>query len=37
MAEFVMEAAEGNNVKWDYWMTSSSNRALDFLEDISVF
>lgn len=33
MAEFVMPFEEDNKVEWDFWMTSSSDRALDFLED----
>jgi hypothetical protein len=33
MAEFVMPYESGNKVEWDFWMTSSSDRALDFLED----
>lgn len=33
MAEFVMPYEEDNKVSWDFWMTSSSDRALDFLED----
>lgn len=32
MAEFKMPATD-NNVNMDLWMTSSSNRALDFIED----
>lgn len=32
-AEFVMPYESGNKVDWDFWMTSSSDRALDFLED----
>lgn len=35
MAEFVIEKTEG--VEFDYWYTSSSNRALDFLEDFESF
>jgi len=26
-----------NKVNWDFWMTSSSDRALDFLSDIKDF
>ena len=37
MAEFVMPHENGNNVEYDYWFTSSSNRALDFLEDFKPF
>jgi len=33
MATFEMDKNENNDVKIDFWMTSSSNRALDFLED----
>ena len=32
-AEFVMPYENGNKVEWDFWMTSSSDRAIDFLED----
>lgn len=37
MAEFVMAFEEGNKVEYDFWMTSSSNRALDFIEDFKAF
>jgi len=33
MAEFVMPFEEGNKVEYDFWLTSSSNRAIDFIED----
>ena len=33
MADFEMPYESGNKVEWDFWMTSSSDRALDFLED----
>ena len=33
MAEFRMQTTADNKVVLDFWMTSSSNRALDFLED----
>ena len=35
MAEFIIDQTEG--VEFDYWYTSSSNRALDFLEDFESF
>lgn len=35
MAEFVMNQSADNQVSFDFWMTSSSNRALDFLEDFA--
>lgn len=35
MAEFVMPFEEDNKVTWDFWFTSSSDRALDFLEDFN--
>jgi hypothetical protein len=37
MAEFVMAFEQGNKVEYDLWMTSSSNRALDFIEDFKEF
>ena len=37
MAEFVLAFEEGNKVEYDFWMTSSSNRALDFIEDFEIF
>lgn len=37
MAEFVMAFEDGNKVEYDLWMTSSSNRALDFIEDFEIF
>lgn len=33
MAEFHLAYEDGNKVDMDLWMTSSSNRALDFIED----
>jgi len=33
MAEFVLPTVADNKVNFDFWLTSSSNRALDFLED----
>lgn len=36
MAEFVLPNEAGNKVEWDLWMTSSSDRAIDFLEDFEV-
>jgi hypothetical protein len=33
MAEFKMPVNNKNNVKVEYWMSSSSNRAMDFIED----
>jgi hypothetical protein len=32
-ATFKTKSNEDNRVEWDLWMTSSSDRALDFLED----
>jgi hypothetical protein len=37
MAEFVLPHENDNKVEYDYWFTSSSNRALDFLEDFKPF
>lgn len=37
MAEFVMNHESNNKVEYDFWLTSSSNRALDFIEDFKVF
>ena len=37
MAEFVMAFEDGNRVEYDFWMTSSSNRAIDFIEDFEAF
>lgn len=37
MAEFVMPYENGNKVEYDFWLTSSSNRAIDFLEDFKPF
>lgn len=37
MAEFVMPTNEANKVSYDFWMTSSSNRAIDFIEDFKPF
>lgn len=37
MADFVLPTEADNKVEYDFWMTSSSNRALDFLEDFSHF
>jgi hypothetical protein len=37
MAEFVMAFEDGNKVEYDFWMTSSSNRAIDFIEDFEAF
>lgn len=37
MAEFALAYEDGNKVDYDFWMTSSSNRALDFIEDFKVF
>lgn len=37
MAEFVMPTTEDNNVAYDFWFTSSSNRAIDFIEDFKPF
>lgn len=33
MAFFEMKFNEDNKVQWDFFMTSSSDRSLDFLED----
>jgi len=35
MMEFVMNHTENNIVSYDFWFTSSSDRALDFLEDFA--
>lgn len=35
IAEFTMPIQENNKVEWDFWLTSSSDRALDFLENFS--
>jgi len=37
MAEFVMPFEENNKVSYDFWFTSSSNRAIDFIEDFTPF
>lgn len=37
MAEFVMPFEENNKVEYDFWFTSSSNRAIDFIEDFKPF
>jgi len=37
MAEFVQATGADNKVSLDFWLTSSSNRALDFLEDFAKF
>ncbi len=37
MAEFVLATQADNKVQFDFWMTSSSNRALDFIEDFAKF
>ena len=37
MAEFVLATESDNKVQFDFWMTSSSNRALDFVEDFAKF
>lgn len=37
MANFVMPTENDNQVDFDFWMTSSSNRAIDFIEDFEVF
>jgi len=37
MAEFVMPFKENNEVSYDFWFTSSSNRAIDFIEDFTPF
>jgi hypothetical protein len=33
MAQFILSVGKDNRVEYDFWMTSSSNRALDFIED----
>lgn len=33
MAEFVATFEDSGKVSWDFWMTSSSDRAMNFLED----
>lgn len=33
LCEFVMPYTEDDTVKYDFWYTSSSDRALSFLED----
>ena len=33
LADFSEKHRKDNKVVWDFWMTSSSDRALDFLED----
>ena len=35
MADFVMPYNEDDTVHYDFWLTSSSDRALSFLEDFS--
>lgn len=35
MAEFVMPYTEDDIVDYDFWFTSSNDRALDFLEDFA--
>ena len=37
MAEFVLPTGTGNNVEYDFWLTSSSNRAINFIEDFEGF
>jgi hypothetical protein len=37
MAEFVLPTQADNKVNFDFWLTSSSNRGLDFLEDFTKF
>jgi len=37
MAEFDMSHNKNNIVEYDFWLTSSSSRALDFLEDFTKF
>lgn len=37
MAEFALNQNEDNEVNYELWMTSTSNRALDFIEDWSAF
>lgn len=36
-ADFVMAYEEDNSVNYEFWLTSSSNRAIDFLEDFEPF
>jgi hypothetical protein len=36
LCEFVMPYNEDDKVQYEYWFTSSSDRALDFLEDFQV-
>lgn len=33
--DFIMNHTTDNRVAYDFWYTSSSDRALDFLEDFS--
>ena len=33
--DFVMNHTDDNRVNYDFWYTSSSDRALDFLEDFA--
>lgn len=35
MCEFVMPYSEDDKVSYDFWLTSSNDRALDFLEDFA--
>merc|ERR1712137_136528 len=35
MMDFVMNSTKDNRVAYDFWYTSSSDRALDFLEDFA--
>jgi hypothetical protein len=35
MMDFVMNTTKDNRVTYDFWYTSSSDRALDFLEDFA--
>ena len=35
MMDFVMNHTKDNRVNYDFWFTSSSDRALDFLEDFA--
>lgn len=35
MAEFVMPYSDDDTVKYDFWLTSSNDRALDFIEDFA--
>ena len=37
MAQFILPFEDGNKVEYDLWMTSSSNRAIDFIEDFKPF